>query len=170
MQFPEIGLQAVRGIELNTYAAEMARVVIWIGEIQWMIGNGFAYMRDPILRPLDQIECRDAVLDRTDPSAPKEPEWPTADAIVGNPPFLGGKLMRAGLGDEYVDALFEVYRGRVPAEADFVTYWHEKARGMVAAGGVARVGLLATQSISRGSESKGSRPSEGHRRNLLRVV
>ena len=29
-----------------------------------------------------------------------EAEWPEADYIVGNPPFLGGKLMRRGLGDE----------------------------------------------------------------------
>jgi type II restriction/modification system DNA methylase subunit YeeA len=154
MQFPEVGPEAVRGIELNSYAAEMARVVIWIGEIQWMIGNGFAYLRDPILRPLENIECRDAVLDLSDPSAPSEPEWPAADVIVGNPPFLGGKLMRAGLGSEYVEALFTVYQGLVPPEADFVTYWHEKARAMVAAGKVKRVGLLATQSIRGGASRR----------------
>ena len=51
MQFPEVGPQAVLGIELNSYAAELARVVIWIGEIQWMIANGFAYLRNPILLP-----------------------------------------------------------------------------------------------------------------------
>jgi hypothetical protein len=50
MQFPEIGPEVVKGIELNGYAAEIARVVIWIGEIQWMLNNGFAYRRNPILR------------------------------------------------------------------------------------------------------------------------
>ena len=40
MQFPQVGPQAVLGIELNTYAAELARVVIWIGEIQWMLATG----------------------------------------------------------------------------------------------------------------------------------
>ncbi len=53
------------------------------------------------------------------PSNPREPEWPEATVIVGNPPFLGGKLLRANLGDDYVDALFAVYRGRVPREADW---------------------------------------------------
>jgi hypothetical protein len=101
MQFPAVGPQAVLGIELNPYAAELARVVVWIGEIQWMLSNGFAYMRDPILRPLDNIECRDAVLDLRDSADPTEPDWPTADAIIGNPPFLGsGERMRAGLGDQ----------------------------------------------------------------------
>ena len=123
------------GIELNPYAAELARVVVWIGEIQWMLSNGFAYNRDPILRPLDTIECRDAVLDLADPTSPAEPSWPAADVIIGNPPFLGsGERMRAGLGDDYVEALFTLYDGRVPRTADLVTYWHEKARAMVEAG------------------------------------
>ena len=155
MQFPQVGPEAVRGIEVNSYAAELARVVIWIGEIQWMLANGFAYRSDPILRPLDNIECRDAVLDLSDPSTPVEPDWPVADFIVGNPPFLGGgDRMRGGLGHEYVDALFGVYRGRVQRTADFVCYWHEKARAMVAEGEVKRVGLLATQGI-RGGASRG---------------
>ncbi len=152
MQFPEVGPQAVLGIELNPYAAELARVVVWIGEIQWMLSNGFAYVRDPILRPLHNIECRDAILDLSDSEAPVEPNWPAADAIIGNPPFLGsGERLRAGLGDEYVDALYSVYDGRVPRTADLVTYWHEKARAMVKQGTVKRVGLLATQGIRHGA-------------------
>lgn len=154
MQLPEIGPEAVLGVELNSYAAELARVVIWIGHIQWMLSNGFAYARDPILRPLDNIECRDAVLDLSDPDEPREPKWPDATVIIGNPPFLGGKLLRTNLGDDYVDALFAVYRDRVPREADLVTYWHEKARAMVEAGRVQRVGLLATQGIRGGANRR----------------
>lgn len=151
MRFPTLGPHNVRGIELNSYAAELARVCIWIGEIQWMITNGFAYLRDPVLQPLESIECRDAVLDLSNPTAPKEPEWPEAYAIIGNPPFIGIRRMRANLGDEYVDTLFSVYQGRVPHEADFVCYWHEKARAIIANGRAKRVGLLATQSIRAGA-------------------
>ena len=49
--------------------------------------------------------------------------------IIGNPPFLGGKRLRAELGDTYTDALFEVLRGKSASEADLVTYWFEKAKG-----------------------------------------
>jgi hypothetical protein len=154
MQLPEVGPEAVLGIEVNPYAAELARVVIWIGQIQWMLANGFAYERDPILRPLDTIACRDAILDLSDPDHPQEPAWPAADVIVGNPPFLGGKLLRSNLGDEYVDVLFQVYRNRVPAEADLVCYWHEKARAMLADHTVKRVGLLATQGIRGGANRR----------------
>ena len=70
--FPEISPANVKGIEVSPYAAELARVAVWIGEIQWMRRNGFAEARDPILKPLDTIECRDAIL--TPDST--EPEWP----------------------------------------------------------------------------------------------
>jgi hypothetical protein len=36
---------------------------------------------------------------------PAPAEWPAADVVVGNPPFIGAKTMRAALGDGYVDAL-----------------------------------------------------------------
>ena len=154
MQIPQIGPEAVLGIELNAYAAELARVTIWIGEIQWMIRHGLGWRRSPILRTLDHIENRDALLDLSDPTKPQEAEWPEAEFIVGNPPFLGGKLMRRGLGDEYVDALFAVYDGQVPREADFVTYWHEKSRARIQSSLTRRAGLLATQGIRGGANRK----------------
>jgi len=154
MRFPTLGPHNVRGIELNSYAAELARVSIWIGEIQWMIANGFAYLRDPVLQPLENIECRDAILDLSDPLVPREPDWPNAYAIIGNPPFLGNKLLRANLGDEYVKGLFNVYHERLSSGVDFVCYWHEKARAMVEDGRVKRVGLLATQGIRGGANRK----------------
>ena len=148
--FPETGPANVKGVEINPYAAELARVSVWIGEIQWMRRNGFAGSRDPILKPLDTIECRDAVL------SPEggEPEWPAADVVVGNPPFLGGKLLNATLGEDYVAGIFKVYEGRVPAEADLVCYWFMKAGEQVQAGRVERVGLVSTNSIRGGANRR----------------
>ena len=116
--FPAVGPANVRGIEINPFAAELARVSIWIGEIQWSRRNGFSVSKDPILKPLETIECRDAILS---PDA-EESAWPQADVIVGNPPFLGGKLLRTTLGDAYVASVFDAYKGRVPAESDLVCY------------------------------------------------
>ena len=154
MRLPALGPHNVRGIELNSYAAELARVSIWIGEIQWMISNGFAYLNDPVLRPLKTIECRDAVLTCDDTDRPVPADWPDTEFVIGNPPFVGGKLMRSYLGDEYVDRLFAAYNGQVPREADFVCYWYEKARAMIAEGRAKRVGLLATQGIRGGANRK----------------
>ena len=78
--FPEVSPANVKGIEVSPYAAELARVSVWIGKIQWMRRNGSAEARNPILKPLDTIECRDAVLMPDD----REPEWPVADVVIGN--------------------------------------------------------------------------------------
>ena len=148
--FPAVGPANVRGIEINAYAAELARVSVWIGEIQWMRRNGFNESRDPILKPLETIECRDAIL------TPEggEPEWPAADVVIGNPPFLGGKLLNTHLGEDYVSRIFKVYAGRVPAEADLVCYWFVKAGEHLDALRAKRVGLVSTNSIRGGANRR----------------
>jgi type II restriction/modification system DNA methylase subunit YeeA len=149
-EFPQIGPASVKGIEINPYAAELARVSVWIGEIQWMRRNGFGVSRDPILKPLETIECRDAILNLDG----SEAAWPDADVVIGNPPFLGGKLLRTVLSSKYVDRLFKAYAGRVPAEADLVTYWFSKAWELMRGGQLNRVGLVATNSIRGGANRR----------------
>ena len=148
--FPEIGPANVNGIEINPYAAELARVSVWIGEIQWMRRNGFSEVRDPILKPLDTIECRDAILtpDGT------EPDWPNADVVIGNPPFLGSGLQILKLGEDYVSRLRRAYSGRVPGGADLVCYWFVKAGTQIGAGAATRAGLVATNSIRGGASRR----------------
>ena len=141
------GPHNVLGIELNEYAAELARVTVWIGELQWRIQRGYGFRTQPVLEPLDHIECRDAVLGPD--SAPAA--WPVADAVVGNPPFVGDKKMRSELGDTYTEALRAAYKGRVPGGADLVCYWFEQARSRIEAGTLQRAGLVATNSIRGGA-------------------
>lgn len=140
----------VLGIEINPYAAELARVTVWIGEIQWALNHGYDIRRNPILETLDHIECRDALLNADD----SEATWPAADVIVGNPPFLGDKKMRSELGANYVKALRLCYDGRVPGGADLVTYWFEKARAQIESGMTKRAGLVSTNSIRGGANRK----------------
>ena len=103
---PLVGPWQLYGIEINPYAFDLAQMTVWIGWLQWIRVNGFGVPAEPILRPLDRnFQCRDAILDLSDPANPKEPDWPKVDFIVGNPPFLGGKFLRRELGDDYVDQL-----------------------------------------------------------------
>ncbi|MCY2986819.1 MAG: hypothetical protein NTY19_03010 [Planctomycetota bacterium] len=148
---PQVRPMQLHGIEINPYAQQLAQVVIWIGFLQWIRDNGFTSPRNPVLEPIESIRQMDAILDLSYPDNPKEPEWLEADFIVGNPPFLGGKLLRANLGDEYVDAMFRVWGERVRPEADLCCYWFEKARSQIKAGKCGRAGLLATQGIRGGA-------------------
>ncbi len=149
-----VGPEIVHGVEINPLAAELARTTIWIGDIQWRRRNGIYSEPPPILRKLDAIQHRDAILQNDFSQDAIAASWPAAEFIVGNPPFLGGKLMRSQLKDDYVEALFRVYDGRVPAEADLVTYWFEKARLEVRSGRAKRVGLVATNSIRGGANRR----------------
>ncbi|WP_288253520.1 DNA methyltransferase [uncultured Hydrogenophaga sp.] len=77
---------------------------------------------------------------------PRRAEWPQADFIVGNPPFIGAGTMRGALGDGYVDALRGCW-SEVPESADFVMYWWHHAAGLVLAGQVERFGFITTNSL-----------------------
>lgn len=145
-----VGPEAVLGIEINPYAAELARVTVWIGELQWQMRRGFGVSRTPILGQLSGIVCGDALFD----SDGTESRWPDADAIIGNPPFLGGKKQRSVLPEGYVDRLFSTFGDRVPREADFVCYWFRKAGEMVGEGRAERFGLVATNSIRGGANRR----------------
>jgi hypothetical protein len=144
----------LHGLEINPYAQQLAQVAIWIGYLQWMHHNGFKMPDHPVLAPIESIRCTDAILDLSDPEHPKEPDWPEAEFIVGNPPFLGNKRMRSALGAEYVSALWALYSARLPATSDLCCYWHEKARSIVASRDATRVGLLATTAIKQSSSRK----------------
>ena len=140
------------GIEMNEYAHELAGAVVWIGYLQWKYRNAFDMTGEtPILQPLDNIRLKDAIVGHDESGGLAEAHWPDADVIVGNPPFLGGKMLRRELGDDYVDEMFEAWDGRVPREADLCCYWFEKARSQIEEGKASRVGLLATQGIRGGS-------------------
>jgi type II restriction/modification system DNA methylase subunit YeeA len=120
---------------------------VWIGELQWRIQRGYGFKLNPVLEPLDHIECRDAVLT---PDG-KEAAWPRADVVVGNPPFLGTKKQWGELGVAYSERLRAAYAGRVPGFADLVCYWFEKARSQIEAGALIRAGLVSTNSIRGGA-------------------
>ena len=160
------------GIEINEYAAELARVTVWIGELQWRLQHGYPFKVNPVLDPLDQIECRDALLTWV-PSASTgageklplplgegrgegalvatEAAWPQVSVVVGNPPFVGNKKMRDELGAAYTEALRATYAATVPSGVDLVCYWFDKALKAIREAGLGAAGLVATQAIRKGA-------------------
>ena len=76
--------------------------------------------------PLDNLDnnfiAADALL--TPEGLPAQ--WPKADVIIGNPPFLGAKLLKPERGPDYVNTLRNAY-AEVPGMADYCVYWIRKA-------------------------------------------
>jgi SAM-dependent methyltransferase len=77
---------------------------------------------------------------------PRKADWPEADFIIGNPPFIGPGKMRSTLGDGYTEALRATY-GDIPESSDYVTYWWDHAARLARAGRVRRFGFIATNSL-----------------------
>lgn len=152
---PLVGPWQLHGIEINPFAHDLAQTAVWIGHLQWTRANGFHVPQNPVLRPMDKNFLKmDAILVRRPGQPPAEPDWPQTEFIVGNPPFLGGKILRSELGDDYVNDLFTLWKSRVAAESDLCCYWFEKARAMMESGKAKRAGLLATQGIRGGANRK----------------
>jgi hypothetical protein len=79
---------------------------------------------------------------------PRKAEWPQADYIVGNPPFIGNKRMRSALGDGYVEAVRNTWLD-VPETSDFVMYWWDKAAELVRTKNAKRFGFITTNSLKQ---------------------
>ena len=155
---PRVKPDQMMGLEINPYATELARTSLWIGYIQWHQANGFTYAQQPFLTPLATIRQSDSILADGDTENPSETQWPDAEFIVGNPPFLGHIYFRDELGDSYSDAVYSLYGNRIPNSSDLCCYWFEKARAQIEEGKSRRAGLLATQTI----RSQNSRPVLDH--------
>jgi hypothetical protein len=138
------------GLEKNVFAHELASIVVWIGYLQWNHLNGVSNRQTPVLEKLNNIRLQDALMDEDG----NEAEWPQAEFIVGNPPFLGNHKMREELSDNYINMLYKQYKERLPNMADFVCYWFEKTRANIEQGKTQRAGLIATHSIRGGANRR----------------
>lgn len=79
---------------------------------------------------------------------PRPADWPEAEFVVGNPPFIRGSEFRQEFGDGYAEALWRAYP-HMPGQADFVMYWWDKAADRVRGGLVRRFGFITTNSITQ---------------------
>jgi hypothetical protein len=163
------------GLEVNPRAAAITELVLWIGYLQWHFRTKDTAPSEPILRAFKNIEEKDAVLTANVELArdakgkllrrigadgvereiyvyrnSRQPDWPLAEFIVGNPPFIGGKDLRARLGNETAEALWAAHP-RMNESADFVMYWWDHCASLLTQKGTAlrRFGLVTTNSISQ---------------------
>ena len=112
------------GIDIIPFAVELAKVTLMLAKELELIEAQKLAETDQLLieekpLPLDNLDkniiCADALFT----------EWPKADAIIGNPPYLGSKLMKPEYGTDYVKKLRKTYP-EVPGRADYCVYWFRK--------------------------------------------
>ncbi len=158
---PVVHPNQLLGLELNPRAAVIAELVLWIGWLRYRLANTPDAIGTPVLPTLTNINMGthggyDAVLARTatgepDVANPRRPEWPAADFIIGNPPFIGkGSIIREALGSDYLETLWNA-NPRVPKSADFVMHWWDRAADILTRPDtrLKRFGLVTTNSITQ---------------------
>ncbi len=129
------------GLDVNHFAVELAKLTLEIGRKKAVDELGLNENVLPLNNLESNIVCTDALFS----------DWPDADAIIGNPPFIGGKKIRSELGDTYAENLRMKYP-EVKGQVDFCTYWFRKAQDHIAT----RCGLVASNSIAQGISRKAS--------------
>jgi hypothetical protein len=131
-------LTNMKGIEIDPFAVQLARVTLWMGHKLAVDELGLDETVLP-LADLSEVRRGDAL----------RLEWPRADAIIGNPPYHGSQRLRGELGDAYVEWLKSEFGIGVK---DYAVYWFRKAHERLEPNG--RAGLVATNSISQNRNRK----------------
>ena len=138
-----ISLHQFFGIDIIPFAVELAKVTLMLAKELELIEAQKLTETDQLLieekpLPLDNLDkniiCADALFT----------DWPKADAIIGNPPYLGSKLMKPEYGIDYVEKLRKAYP-EIPGRADYCVYWFRKTHDQLPEGG--RAGLVGTQNV-----------------------
>jgi type II restriction/modification system DNA methylase subunit YeeA len=147
------------GMDINPFAVELAKVTLTIAKKVAIDKLNLTEKELPLDTLDNNIVCQDALFT----------EWVRANAIIGNPPFLGGKHMRLNLGDEYIERVFKQFPN--VKDVDFCSYWFRLAHDNICRGErsfaltsenaptpetvtIGRVGLVGTNSISQGKSRK----------------
>jgi hypothetical protein len=141
------------GIDINSFAVEIAKVTM-------MIARKFAideFHTNEDALPLDNLDANFIAMDALLTPDGQPARWPKADAVIGNPPFLGAKRLKPEHGPGYVNRLRDAYP-EVPGMADYCVYWFRKTHDHLppctsedpVAG---RAGLVGTQNV-RNNQSR----------------
>ena len=146
-----VSIQQFYGMDLLPFAAELAKVTLMVAKEMWVMENSHAddseslFARETPL-PLDNLDqnilCADALFT----------EWPKADAIIGNPPYLDARKMTMEYGAEYTTRLRKLFP-EIPGRADLCVYWFRKAHDHLLPEG--RSGLVGTNSVRQNYSREG---------------
>jgi hypothetical protein len=159
MRISFLSAQNFHGMDINPFAVELAKVTMMIA--RKLAIDELHITERPL--PLDNLDSNfiasDALLIEGPDGKPVRTEWAKADAIIGNPPFLGAKLLKPELGPDYVKQLRSLYP-EVPGMADFCVYWFRRAHDHLppctpADPMAGRAGLVGTQNIRNNASRVG---------------
>lgn len=141
----QVSIHQFYGIEINDFAATVAKTALWIAESQMMKET-----EDVVHMSLDFLPLK-TYANITEGNALRL-DWETVvpkttlNYIMGNPPFVGARLMDASQKSD-VNLIFDGWKNA--GNLDYVCCWYKKAADLMR-GTEIRSALVSTNSVSQG--------------------
>jgi SAM-dependent methyltransferase len=165
-----LSAQNFHGLDINPLAVEIAKVAMMVAR---KLAIDELHIAEQAL-PLANLDRNFLVADALLTPDGQPANWPKADVIIGNPPFIGAKMLKPERGPDYVNAVRRAYPD-VPGMADYCVYWFRKAQDHLppctAADPVAgRAGLVGTQNIRNNQSRVGGLDYIAHTATIIEAV
>ena len=141
----QVSISQFYGIEINDFAVTVAKTALWIAESQMMKET-----EDVVHMTLDFLPLK-SYANIVEGNALRT-EWTDVipkhelDYIMGNPPFVGARMMGAEQKDD-VNAIFPGWKNA--GNLDYVSCWYKKAADLMAGTSI-RAALVSTNSVTQG--------------------
>ena len=136
----KVSIGQFHGIEINDFAVAVAATALWIAEAQMLTETADILHREPDYLPLHDY---DGIIEGN----ALRMDWPRTDYIMGNPPFVGGKLMVASQKEDMVSTFGKKWKNL--GNMDYVSCWYKRAVEFMR-GNATRAALVSTNSIVQG--------------------
>lgn len=135
------------GIEINDFAVSVAKTALWIAESQMMretediVSRTFDFL--PLRSYANIVEGNALRIDWEDVVPKNE-----VDFIMGNPPFVGARIMSSGQKKDVTDIFDNI---KNVGNLDYVSCWYKKAADMMSGTSI-RSALVSTNSVTQGEQ------------------
>ena len=145
----KVSINQFYGIEINDFACSVAQTALWIAESQMMQETDeiVGYNLDPLpLKTYTNIHEGNALRMDWNEVVPAA----ELDYILGNPPFLGARIMSSKQKDDLIFVFGSKWKNI--GNMDYVTGWYKKSQEMMQRNPSINAALVSTNSITQGEQ------------------
>ncbi len=145
----KVSIYQFYGIEINDFACSVSQAALWIAETQMLKETDavVGYDLEPLpLKDYHNIHEGNALRMDWNEVVPAE----ELSYIMGNPPFLGARIMSPEQKDDLVSVFGPKWKNI--GNMDYVTGWYKKAQEMMEVNPNLRAALVSTNSITQGEQ------------------
>jgi len=145
--YQQVRVEQVAGIEVEEFAARIAEVALWLMDHQLNLALSARFDQRYVRLPLTGGA---RIINENALRVNWEAEFPALDYIVGNPPFVGSKLMGETQRQDLLAVAGSGLKGA--GVLDFVAAWYLKGAQYVQHRPATRVAFVSTNSVTQGEQ------------------